>query len=383
MTDPLFVELETVAEKAGIPAALDRLIEILRERKDYQQLFEARLIRKRYDMGLPLTQTRTGDQLETNQRREFEDYYIDTCRLVGRLYLEEGDIPRAWPYLRLIGDTQAVAEAIDKLPTEAAAEQVIGIAFHEGANPRKGFEMILANYGTCSAITAFDQLAAQNPKDREHCLRMLARQLFRELTENLRAAIAKREGQPPAAGTIAELLAGRDWLFDDEGYYVDTSHLTAVIRFSLHAQDPEVLGLALEMTDYGRRLSSRLQYSGDPPFDEFHVDAAVYLRAMLGQEVESAIAHLRGKIAASADKAAPAAAALVNLLVSHQRYDPAIEIAQQYLSDLSQDGVACPSILELCQLAGDYRRMAELARRQGNLLGFAAALAQSPPSAGR
>ena len=43
--------------------------------------------------------------------------------------------------------------------------------------------------------------------------------------------------------------------------------------------------------------------------------------------------------------------------------------------------LACPTVPQLCQMAGEYRRLMSLARQQGDLLSFAAAALQSGSSA--
>ena len=88
------------------------------------------------------------------------------------------------------------------------------------------------------------------------------------MTANLRAEIARR-GQPlPPEGTsISDLIAGRDWLFDDEAYHLDVSHLAATVRISPMLTDPETIAMAAGLTDYGRNLSERHRYEGEPPFE--------------------------------------------------------------------------------------------------------------------
>ena len=142
------------------------------------------------------------------------------------------------------------------------------MAFNHGVIPRRGFELILENYGTCPAISAFEQLPPHDEKVRAACAETLIRHLHGELTANLRAEIAHR-GQvvPPEGTTIADLVGGRPWLFTDEAYHIDISHLAAVVRMSLLARDREAIALAADLTAYGRCLSPRLVFEGSPPFE--------------------------------------------------------------------------------------------------------------------
>ena len=89
------------------------------------------------------------------------------------------------------------------------------------------------------------------------------------------------------------MIEDRDWLFENNSYYIDSSHLISVLRLSLDLEDPAMLRLALEMADYGRQLSPMFEYSVDPPFQNVYADHAIYLRALLGENVDTAIAHFR------------------------------------------------------------------------------------------
>src|SRR5947209_5359518 len=62
MTASLFDELERTLAAEGAPAALDRLCAGLREQRDYDNLFYARLMAKRYELGvLPVPTAPTSD----------------------------------------------------------------------------------------------------------------------------------------------------------------------------------------------------------------------------------------------------------------------------------------------------------------------------------
>ena len=87
---------------------------------------------------------------------------------------------------------------------------------------------------------------------------------------------------PPAGATIAELIAGRDWLFAEESYHIDISHLASVVRMSVLVTDPEAIAMAADLTEYGRRLSPRLQFEGVPPFERIFDDHGIYLRRPAG-----------------------------------------------------------------------------------------------------
>ncbi|MCB1020535.1 MAG: hypothetical protein KDC27_11445, partial [Acidobacteria bacterium] len=68
--------------------------------------------------------------------------------------------------------------------------------------------------------------------------------------------------------------------------------------------------------------------------------------------------------------------ALVRLLVRLGRYDEAVEVARERLADLDPQRLSCPTLYELCLLAEKPARLAELAKGRGDLIAYAAALAE-------
>jgi hypothetical protein len=373
MADDLFDTLEQTLRSAGADAGFDLLIAKFREEKKYPLVFEARLMKSRHALGLPVVQNGQLDDLPDDKRTAHERAFMDAAREVGGLFLADGDIPRAWSYFRAIGETAPVAAAIGNLQPQENQEAVIEIALQERVHPRKGFELILANYGICRAITFFDQYPDR--KTRDDCMRLLVRTLHHELVESIKRVIARNETQAPETQSVADLIAGRDWLFGEYDYYVDTSHVISILRFSLEATDRETLALAVELADYGTHLSKMFCFHGDPPFEDGFKDYAIYLHALIGEQADEAVAHFRAKIAScNPDNAGPAPAqTLVGLLARLARYDEAIAVSLDHLRDLDPNQLLCPSVFELCQAAGDYSRLRSLARERGDLLHFAAA----------
>jgi hypothetical protein len=389
-TDPTgpaaFDSIEGALRGSGPRAALDRLAEDLEAAGDYRALLDAMLLRARHELGLPLIAPGSLAEVPEPLRTRYEEKYVEAIRLVGSKYLATGDIPTAWAYYRVIGENEPVARAIGDYRPDADGGDadrlgaVIEVAFNHGVHPRRGFELILEHYGTCSAISAFEGLPAHDEAARVACAERLIRHLHRDVAANVRSDIASR-GQllPPERATIAELVAGRDWLFAEESYHIDISHLASVVRMSVLVTDPEVIALAFDLTEYGRRLSPRLQFEGVPPFERIFDDHGIYLKALIGRDVDAAIAHFRAKLGPprrdpeSPDSSVPAQT-LVNLLVRLGRLDEAIEISSQYLSGLPDAALFCPSAAQLCQRAGDPKRLAGIARDRRDLVNYTAAL---------
>ena len=254
---------------------------------------------------------------------------------------------------------------------------MIAIALGEAVHPTRGFDLVLKQHGICRAISTFEQLPTRAARD--YAARVLVRTLHAELVDRLKRTIQEAEGAAPETARAPELIGGRDWLFGDYTYYVDTSHLVSVLRISLEMTDRESLALALELAEYARRLSSNFQFKMEPPFDASYDDCAIYLRALLGQEADRAVAHFRAKVEAGNpdDYGNMAAQVLVGLLGRLKRFGEAIDLSQQYLAGIPLQQLTCPSAAQLCQLAGDYSRLRKVARASGDVVGYAAAAIQS------
>jgi hypothetical protein len=379
LTEQTFDTVAAAADSQGMAAATQRSAEHFRSCESYHELFDLRLLQARLDLGLPAILTKGLDDLEEPLRTRMEDRYLDACREVGHLLLADGRVREAWMYLRPVGDRAAVAAALEKLaPQEDNVEQIVEVALYEGVHPRLGFELVLKNYGLCNAITTYDaQMHQRSRAERQEVAALLVRQIHGDLLRTLTEYLAKKQGKPPAATTIAGLVGDRDWLFDDNEYHIDTSHLAAVVRFALVIDDREVLQLAIDLTEYGRRLSSLFQYPGQEPFVDTYPTHALFFRALVGEGVDQAVDYFRGRAEAlgETDQASWPAEVYVALLARIGRLEAAFEAAATYLATARTTGFA-PSLLELAERTGNYARLLDLSRQRGDLLGFVMALAE-------
>lgn len=380
MEGTTFEGLQQAFQADGPAAAFELLTRTALEAKDYRLLFGARMIQARHRLRLPLIESEPTIHLAGDELARYQKALNEAARETGELFLAEGDIVSAWTYFKALGDPAPVAAAIEKVHGGEQLDRVIEIAFHEGVNPRKGFELILEHHGICSAITLFG--SNRDYATRQHCLRLLVRTLYTQLTAGLKETVASVEGAAADDASLAELIAGRPWLFEGNSSYVDSTHLTTLLRFTPELEDAESLRMASEMADYGRCLAPMFHFRGDPPFEDTYADHAVYLRALLGEEVDGAIGHFRKKVtdaisvsgAVSGDTTP--AEVLIELLVRLGRYAEAIQASLEFFPDSSRAPMSCPSAIQLCQMAGDYRRLRELALERGDLLAFAAAVIQ-------
>ncbi len=383
---PVFEALEATMRENGPAGVLDAVIDRLETERKYRPLLDALLLKARHELGLPLLESGSLALLPEPQRTQYEERYVGALRKVGQLLLDQGEIANAWPYFRAISEPGPVATALDAFHPEAgdpAIGSLIEVALHGGANPRRGFELVLQHYGTCSAISSFESLPASE-EVRAACAAQLVRTLHTHLTENLRSELGRLGHTKLAPGLpIPALISGREELFAEEAYHIDVSHLASVVRMSPLLTDRDDLTKALELCEYGRRLSPRLRYDDAPPFDQVYEDHAAYLKALLGREVEAGIAHFRAKLPQPDLEGQPEivpAQVLIRLLLRLNRVDDAIEVAAVQLPGIPDAMLACPGLATLCARAGKLDRLETEARARGDLVTFAAALLQRPAS---
>ena len=389
-----FESLDRALFRSGPAALLDELVQRLDERGELRALLDALLLKARFDLGLPLTPDGDLSKLPDALRTQYEDRYIDAVRTVGTKILATGDVAAAWPYFRTIAEPEPIAQAIDAYTPEDGDDERLGamidVGFNQGANPRKGYSLLLNHYGICSAITAFEHLPREESL-RVACADLLVRKLHEHLVLNLRGDISGRDQPvPPETASIPEILAGRDWLFEDDAYHTDVSHLASIVRIAPLLNDPATISLAIGLTDYGRKLSGRHVYDGDPPFENLYEDHGIYLRALLGRPADSdrAVAHFQKKLVPTDPESPPDSApaqVLVGLLVRLGRLDDAIAVASEHLAGVPESQLFCPSVAQLCQRTGQSQRLAQIAKGRGDLVQYATAIlgqSSTPSKAG-
>jgi hypothetical protein len=199
-----------------------------------------------------------------------------------------------------------------------------------------------------------------------------------DLLGSVRADIARQEGREPAKSTLQELVHDRDWLFQDNSYHLDTTHLAATVRIARALSDADDLRLALDLTEYGRRLSPQFQYQGDEPFGDLYAASGLYFQALLGNNVDEAVGYFQDK----AQSLAPEQhgygpiETYVDLLTRLSRHREALEAAMRFGLGSIQPLGAAPPLVELARRAGDASAVLEHCRAKDDLLGFAAALVQ-------
>jgi hypothetical protein len=375
-----FEQLQKVAA-SGVAAVLDQLIENLRSKNQYHELFEALKMRVRHRLGLPITYSETPDSLDEDRRNQLEDGLIGACREVGMLLLKGGRIREGWMYLRPVGDKAAVANELSAVEAnQDNTDELVEVCLHEGVDVRRGFQLVLDHYGTCNAITTYESaVGRQSRPDQQAAAELLVRHVHRELQKSLVADIGRQEGTEPREQTLRELVADRDWLFGEYSYHIDTTHLASTVRCSRVIENKEVLELALDLTEYGRRLAKQFQYKGEEPFLDIYPSNALYLGALLGRNVDAAVSYFRDKAESlSVDEhGSLPIESFVQLLDRIGRYREAIDALIRFGDQGDRAKQVIPLLHDLAGKLGDFSPVMDYCRRHGELLGFATALAAS------
>src|SRR5438132_1544533 len=152
-------------------------------------------------------------------------------------------------------NTAGPAAAIDKLAEELTARKDYAGLFY-ALLMKKRYEVGLAPIATGSNQ---DVTAA--------CTRELIRTLHDELLARLRDEIMRVQNFEATGTTVRELVEGRDWLFADDFYHIDLSHLNSVVQMATQLEKCDELALARDLCQYGMRLSPRFRYQSEPPLD--------------------------------------------------------------------------------------------------------------------
>jgi hypothetical protein len=395
MSDSEFDRIEETRRSKGPAAALDELIRALEASHDWHRVFDALLLKKKFEMGLPVARPASFDQIPDDRQTEFEESYVDAARRVGRALLADNNLPQAWMYLRTVREPEAIVEALQRIDAQndlpENVDDLISLALYERAHPVKGLELMLKSRGTCNTITAFDQAITQiTSEERLRGAELLVKHLYEELLQSVCRDIERRnleesgdkKSQPASPGTLLEAIDNRDWLFEEGNYHVDVSHLGAVVRFArfLNPASPQ-LAKAVELCEYGRRLSRQFQYPSDPPFDDYYEAHWHFFRVIGDSHRPRSLGYFRERLrtASETDDRRLIAYVLVDLLVRIGALEDAALVAAQHLRDLDESsGFSFP---QLCEEAGRLDLLGDAAREKGDLIGFTLALVGKPPRA--
>ncbi len=382
MNNSLFLDIDQTLERSNPKEAVDRLCILLKNKGDYHPLFEALMLQARMKMGLPALLSQTGEELTPEQKTAYETEVKTAARTVGQYFLDEKNLLNAWPYYRMIGEPAPVAKALETWePGEGDEETfpaVLDLAIQQGANPERGFALLLKKYGTCNAITALGQSFPHGGPVRQKAVALLVDALTNDLRNSLSLHAKELTGDVPAdSATIADILKIPAELMTDESYHIDVSHLSSVVQYSLEMPAGETTKKVIDLCEYGSKLSPRFQPNSEPPFEGGYKDYLTYYRTLNGINTEEGLAHFRLKaesVENATEMTAPAEV-YVHLLSQLGRHGEALQAFARYLAQANPRQLACPMPTELARQSGDYTSLAELCLRRGDAVGYAVAKA--------
>ena len=176
---------------------------------------------------------------------------------------------------------------------------------------------------------------------------------------------------------MRELIAGRDWLFADDFYHIDLSHLNSVVQMATQLEKCAELELARELCAYGMKLSPRFRYQSEPPFEDQYADYDKYPGDPDGRRCR------RGRGAfprQDRDASDPQTAGtfpteiFVNLLMRLGRDRKRWRSCAKYLAPLGEVRLSCPNLVELVPADEALRRAGGGGAEQGNAVNFLAGL---------
>ncbi len=375
--EAIYERLEQLSTAGKHAEAVDALIEHLIQEELYHELFEARKMRLRLELGLPPAQAEHEEKCDEETELKLERGLLDACREVGELFFKAGKVREGWMYMRPVGDKEVAAKALAAVePNDENADELLEVLVHEAVDIRRGYAMALSRMGTCNSITLFESALAARPReDQQAAAGLLVRHVHKELLENLTADIERREGTRPAETMAEELLAERADLLRDGTYHLDTSHLASTVRFARVVDDKAVLRLVRDIAFYGSKLHPQFQYPGEEPFLDLYPASLAFFGALLGDRVDAGIRYFQQKAdsVSQQDFGTVAIEVLIDLQSRCGRHDDALVTYEKRLPPGARTMGIAPTLLQLSQRAGSYQAMQSICKARQDLLGFAAA----------
>ncbi len=338
----------------------------------------------RLELGLPPVALAAEEALPEALEERLEKRLLEACQEVGQGLLSSGRLSEGWMYMRPVGNRSAAAEALAQVQaTSDNLEELLHLLVAEAIDIPRGTELSLEMRGICNTITMLEAVVARRGRPQQQAgVGVLVRFVHQQLLASVQADLQRRGWELPEPLTLTMVLDRYPDLLSDGSYHLDTTHIASTVRFARVLDDPEGLRLANDLSAYGERLHSQYQYPAEPPFQDLYRASRLFFSALLGRDVEQGLAWFKQQAEQldTAEVGTIAVETYVDLLARCQRYLPALHyLLQRMPSDQRPVGIA-PSLLELSQLAGDYRPMLAQAKERHDLIGYAAALLQSGAS---
>lgn len=391
-----FETFEETRRTRGLNQALEYLCDYLVEQKRFHELFELRKVQLRLQLGLPVEQWQSIEELPADKGQALEEGLLGICREVGTMLMRDGDFVSGWSYLEPVGDKQTARQLLGNIEvTNENVEALVHLCITRGVDPARGFQLVLDRFGTCAAITALETQLGNAPLEiRRETTGLLVRHVYQELCRNIERSLDETTDLTDrsfSAGHLQEIMQAHPDLTAGLSHHIDTTHLASTIRYSQILIDPPTIDLAIELAIYGTGLHEDFQYRGTAPFSATYRDTLEFLRAMGDGNpgVDSVIERLRKLAGEQRDelKVLDSAAWFVYFLDRLGRGEDAIDAWLTYLHEVDDESVINEDIApSLQQLASRYQlhdRVAKTLTGRGDLLGFATVMSSREQLVGK
>lgn len=367
--------LQEANERGGAKALFATLITTLCDQQRFAEVFDVLQMQTRHDHGLPLIGNLDLVTLAPSMKSTLDAAFTDACRRTGELFLEAGDIAGAWPYFHKLQEFEPVATALDNWSAvddpDTPVDVLVQIGYAQGANPPRGYELLLAHRGTCDAISMLEQGFPFGPSLKAQCIALLVRHFEKELCTVLVRQLGD-DGQPEDAELSLVDLMTRHGERVTGACPLDDSHLQAVLRFSVELTDAEDLAVANSIAEFAAQIAPTAAYREGSPFQDFYRDYRVLLRALAGVDVDAGVEHFRAKT--QLEGATPfAVEVFVYLLWRVGRSDEALATFRDKLLEAAQLRIS-PNLYELSAAAGNGDALQGYAEAKGNIVEYAVGL---------
>ncbi len=378
-----FDKFDQTATDIGMTAALEELADYLIGQNRFHELFEIRKLQLRLNIGLPLQEWQSIDELPESQSKQLEQGLLESCQEIGTLLVQSGDVHAGWQYLQPVGDKNLVRGLIHEVElTDENAEALIEIAVGNAVDPEFGFQIVLDRYGTCSAITTYEsQLAMQPISVRQGPAKLLVEHVYDELMDRVTRSIEGCEESKVESARLVDLIADRDWLFEGLSHHIDTTHLASTIKLSRILDDQAAIGKAIELAEYGRRLHEDFHYADEPPFENIYEDTLEFLRALQGDEIEPATDRLRKQAESHIENDQNLSPAqwyvylLDRLGKGREAVEAYLHLIQPNLNIAPMMQPIAPDLIGLAYKYRELQRVRQAQVQQGDLIGYVTAKA--------
>lgn len=357
----------------GISDAIELLRQHFESDGDYHRMFEVLKVRCRYRLGLPLLPTSTaesGDRLE-----QLETCLLSACKEVGTLLFQSGRPELGWPYLQPVGDSELAKKLLMEVEvTDDNRDLIVDLGMGQNIAPVYAFEIVLKSFGVCDAITAIDVRNSQGgfaSGDLEAIAETLLRSFYDEVEVSVRDDIGQRDKNLDTTLSLGQMLDRYEFLVVETGHHMDATHLNSIVKIARNVGTKEHYQLALDLCRYGQRLPDDFKYVGDAPFESTYDDHVHFFAALLGENVDAAIAHFKEKIRTCAPHDQTVTVEhVVALLVRIDRRAEALELHLLHLNAKETWGIA-PTAIEIASTPELRQRLMQHFEQTGDLLGFA------------